>query len=213
MILVLSCSCFCWIHWSRLLRRDRQCSNFIWVINKFIAYVGALYIRGLMVLICSNTFMILSVKFYDILFHSTNIHYFTHIVPLVSLLISLIRVRDKLFIVIIELHEKLCWSCAYYFCYSFKCLYYLHVPTQADHKVRFNWLMQERRNSSAQAMELRLSCINPSNSSVMKTWAQIWLELSHQSSLCPWPADDWFLIRASPSAGLNSNNKIWGFFF
>ena len=45
--LISSCSCHCWIHWSQVLSQewgccwsnaDRQCSNYIWVINDFIAY-------------------------------------------------------------------------------------------------------------------------------------------------------------------------------
>ena len=56
MILVSSCSCLCLIQWSQLLSRewrcswssaDRQCSNYIWVINNFIAFSGATYIRFL----------------------------------------------------------------------------------------------------------------------------------------------------------------------
>ena len=47
--------CLCPIHWSQVLRRewrwswsnaDRRCSNYIWVIDNFIAYYGATYIRG-----------------------------------------------------------------------------------------------------------------------------------------------------------------------
>ena len=53
--LVLSCGCLCRIPWSQILSRewrcswgsaDRQCSNYIWVIDNFIAYQGASYIRG-----------------------------------------------------------------------------------------------------------------------------------------------------------------------
>ena len=33
-------------------------------------------------------------------------------------------------------------------------------------KVYFNWLVQERRNSIANALELRLSCTNPSISAI-----------------------------------------------
>ena len=56
MFLVLSCICLCPIHWSQVLSRewrcswssaDRQWSKYIWVINNFIAYWGAFYIRGL----------------------------------------------------------------------------------------------------------------------------------------------------------------------
>ena len=58
MILVSSCSCLCPIHWSQVLSRelrcswgsaDRRCSNYIWVINNFIAFSCASYIRGLTV--------------------------------------------------------------------------------------------------------------------------------------------------------------------
>ena len=58
MFLVLSCSCLCPSHWSQVLIRewrccwsnaDRRCSKYIWVINKFSAYLGASYIRCLAV--------------------------------------------------------------------------------------------------------------------------------------------------------------------
>ena len=51
MFLVSSCSCLCPIHWSQVLSQewkcswssaDRRCSNYIWVINKFIAYLSSL---------------------------------------------------------------------------------------------------------------------------------------------------------------------------
>ena len=47
LFLVSSCSCICLIHWIRVLSREwrcswsaanRQCSNYIWVISKFISY-------------------------------------------------------------------------------------------------------------------------------------------------------------------------------
>ena len=47
MFFVSSCSCLCPIHWSQVLSwewrcswssADRRCSNYIWVINNFIAY-------------------------------------------------------------------------------------------------------------------------------------------------------------------------------
>ena len=56
---VSSCSCLCPIHWNPVLSRawrcswsstDRRCSNYIWVINNFIAYQGADYIRGFTVI-------------------------------------------------------------------------------------------------------------------------------------------------------------------
>ena len=58
MFLIPSCSCLCPIHWSQVLSLewkcswssgDRRCSNYIWVISKFIVYYGATYIRGLTV--------------------------------------------------------------------------------------------------------------------------------------------------------------------
>ena len=56
MFLVSPCSCLCPIHWSQALSRewrcswssaDRRCSNYIWVINNFIAYYGALILEVL----------------------------------------------------------------------------------------------------------------------------------------------------------------------
>ena len=61
MILVPPCSRLCPILWIQVLSRewscswsstDGRCSNFIWVISNFIAYPGASYITGLMV-VCS----------------------------------------------------------------------------------------------------------------------------------------------------------------
>ena len=55
MFLVSSRSCLRSIHWSQVLSwewrcswssADRRCSNYIWVINNFIVYKGATYIRG-----------------------------------------------------------------------------------------------------------------------------------------------------------------------
>ena len=62
MFLISSCSCLCSIHWSQVLSRewrcswssaDRRCSNYIWVIDNFIVYEGATYIRGFTVYACS----------------------------------------------------------------------------------------------------------------------------------------------------------------
>ena len=58
MFLVSSCSGLCPIRWSQVLSwewrcswssADRRCSNYIWVINNFIAYKGATYFRCLTV--------------------------------------------------------------------------------------------------------------------------------------------------------------------
>ena len=55
MFLVSLHSCLCSIHWIQVLSwewrcswssADRRCSNYIWVINNFIAYEGATYTRG-----------------------------------------------------------------------------------------------------------------------------------------------------------------------
>ena len=60
MIFILSCSCLRPIHWSQVSSREwrfswssayRRCSNYICVVNKFIAYYVATYIRGLTVII------------------------------------------------------------------------------------------------------------------------------------------------------------------
>ena len=62
MILVLSFSCLCPIHWSWALCRewrcswssaDRRCSNYIWVIMNLIVYYAASFIRGLTVVCIS----------------------------------------------------------------------------------------------------------------------------------------------------------------
>ena len=58
MIPVSSCSCLFPIPWSQVLSQwwrcswssaDRRCSNYIWVISKFIVHYGASYISGLTV--------------------------------------------------------------------------------------------------------------------------------------------------------------------
>ena len=60
MFLVSSCSCLGPIQGSQVLSReqkcslrsaDRRCSNYIWVIDNFIAYLGAAYIRDLTVML------------------------------------------------------------------------------------------------------------------------------------------------------------------
>ena len=60
MFLLSSCSYHCPIHWSQVLGRkwryrrssaDRQCFNYIWVIDNVIAHKGATYIRDFYVLI------------------------------------------------------------------------------------------------------------------------------------------------------------------
>ena len=64
MILVSSCSCLWPIHWIKVLSRGwrcnwsgahRRCSNYIWVINNFIACGGVAYIRSLTVMIITMT--------------------------------------------------------------------------------------------------------------------------------------------------------------
>ena len=60
MFLVSSCSCLCPIQWSQVLEErrcrwssaDRRCSNYIWVIDNFIAYWSASYIRDLETVVC-----------------------------------------------------------------------------------------------------------------------------------------------------------------
>ena len=63
MFLVSFSSCLCAIYWNQVLGRewrcswssaDRRCSNYIWVINNYIAYWGASYIWGLTVLFFST---------------------------------------------------------------------------------------------------------------------------------------------------------------
>ena len=64
MFLVSPYSCLRPIHWSQVLSwewrcswssADRRCSNYIWVINNFIVYKGATYIRGFTVRSVQNT--------------------------------------------------------------------------------------------------------------------------------------------------------------
>ena len=63
MFLDSACSCLRTINWSQLFSgewrcswssADRRCSNYIWVINNFIAYSSASYIRDLTV-VCFNS--------------------------------------------------------------------------------------------------------------------------------------------------------------
>ena len=63
----IPCSCLRSIHWSQVLSwkwrcswssADRRCSNYIWVINNFIAYWGATYIRGFTVDSLFSTFIL-----------------------------------------------------------------------------------------------------------------------------------------------------------
>ena len=65
MFLVSSCSCRCPIHWSQVLSpewrcswssADRRCSNYIWVINSYIAYYVASYIGGVMACTVSSRY-------------------------------------------------------------------------------------------------------------------------------------------------------------
>ena len=58
-----SCSCLWAIYWDQVLSgewscswssADRRCSNYIWVINNFIAYLSASYIRDLTVIFTSE---------------------------------------------------------------------------------------------------------------------------------------------------------------
>ena len=67
MLLVSSCSCFRSIHWSQVLSwewrcswssADRRCSNYIWVINNFIAYKGGTHIRGFTVMILNMSLLL-----------------------------------------------------------------------------------------------------------------------------------------------------------
>ena len=50
MFFVSSCSCLCLIRWRTVLSQEWRCSccNYIWMINNFIAYLGATYTRCFM---------------------------------------------------------------------------------------------------------------------------------------------------------------------
>ena len=93
MFLVSTYSCPCRIHWSQVLSRtrrctwssaDRCCSNYIWVINSFIAYWGVTYIRCIAVYTSDNIYIywfpckrILPITsrltYVDFRFHVTNV--------------------------------------------------------------------------------------------------------------------------------------------
>ena len=85
MLLVSSCSCLCPIHWSQVLSwewecswssADRHCSNYIWVINNFIAYIGAAYIWDLTVyhtLVCYKVCLCLGNLLRQIMWTTNNI--------------------------------------------------------------------------------------------------------------------------------------------
>ena len=71
MILASSCCCLWPIHWSQVLSRewrcswssaDRRCSNYIGVVNNFITYWGATYIRGLTVVGMVVSYGLVSVR-------------------------------------------------------------------------------------------------------------------------------------------------------
>ena len=73
--------------------------------------------------------------------------------------------------------------------YSVKCIwfYVLHHDTLSHNTIRhIDGLVQERRNSSALAMELRLYCINPLIYIVafVKVWPRSWFELQ-KFNACP----------------------------
>ena len=62
MFLPSPCSCLCPVHWSQVLSQEwrcswssagRRCSNYILMINNFIAYQCSTYIRGFMVIFIS----------------------------------------------------------------------------------------------------------------------------------------------------------------
>ena len=74
MFLFSSCSCLWPIHWSQVLSRewrcsggitDRRCSNHIWVINNFIAYWVATYIRGLTVYSARHVLIVICKKYFN----------------------------------------------------------------------------------------------------------------------------------------------------
>ena len=75
MFLVSSCCCLCPIHWSQVLSRewrcswssaDGRCSNYIWVINNFIACWGAFYIRGFTVCLMGHMTMMSNCVYFNV---------------------------------------------------------------------------------------------------------------------------------------------------
>ena len=66
MFLVSTCSCLCPVHWSQVLSGEwrcswssagRRCSNYIWVMNNFIAQLDATH-KGFMVIFLGQVFRI-----------------------------------------------------------------------------------------------------------------------------------------------------------
>ena len=127
---------------------DRRCSNYIWVINNFIAYKGAAYIRGFTVL---KTTVIVPVQVWRLCrrrvwhqqwpcLHSLEIQWWGNA-----------QQMDGTWNINMDL-----------------CFISLHNET-----TDFDGLVQERCNSSALAMELRLSCTNPSTYFMMRTHPEV----------------------------------------
>ena len=84
MFLVSSHSCLCPIQWRHLLSRewrcswssaDRRCSNCIWVIDNFIVYKGAIYIRDLTVIGTTILVHYLEVKSLQLIWRPGNFRY------------------------------------------------------------------------------------------------------------------------------------------
>ena len=66
-----SCSCLYPIHWSQVLSQvcrcswssaGRRCSNYIWVINRFIAYQGVTYVRAFTILLVIESWWLKTLK-------------------------------------------------------------------------------------------------------------------------------------------------------
>ena len=146
MFFISSCSCLCPIYSSHVLNlelrcswssADRRCSNYIWVINNLIAYEGAADIRDLTI--------------YCIQHYKEGISEFviTKDTPYLTL-------RGELWGVVCEDFEEN-WPS-----YNGNTLYFEgKSPCYNRTALYIDGLVQERRYSSALAMELRLSCTNP----------------------------------------------------
>ena len=83
MFYLSSCNCLCWTHCSQVENEkwngvDRRCSNYIWVINNFIAHSGVAYISGLTLCKCVMHVMWFSLRCNRTTNYSEGVNYFNH---------------------------------------------------------------------------------------------------------------------------------------
>ena len=112
MLLVSSCSCLFLIFWSQVLSRERicrwssaemRCSNFLCVINNFVAYWGVTYIKGFTVV-------------FDIQINNrslrlqSSVRYFGSVSHRISMMTSWRRMLSILLVFVWWIHRSPCWA-------------------------------------------------------------------------------------------------------